>query len=76
VKESKTFQQRYYLTTTNPLRRLVRNADLLVYILRVIWTWAVRGGQVRRAHQRALKSGQPMEIDFLAESPEVKRQRR
>ncbi len=76
MKPSRTFQQRYYLTTTNPLRRLLRNADLLIYIFRAIWAWLFLGGRLRRAHRLAIKSGQPMDIDFLAESSQVKRQRR
>ena len=62
-----TFGEQFYLTTRNPLRRLVRNIELLGYIAFLIWTWLIVGGQVRRARRRAERNGDPFYIDDLAD---------
>lgn len=62
-----TFGEQFYLTTRNPLRRLVRNIELLSYIAFLIWTWLVVGGRVRRARRRAERMGNQLHIDDLAD---------
>ena len=62
-----TFQEDFYLETSNPLRRLWRNLRLFGYVLRVLWLWAVLGGRVRRAVRRAGKAGDPFFIDSLGD---------
>jgi hypothetical protein len=61
-----SFQQDFYLETSNPLHRLRRNLRLLAYILRIVWFWIVRGGPVRRAVRRPRPSDDPFFIDTLA----------
>ena len=61
-----TFGEQYYLTTSNPLRRLLRNLRLLSYIAFLFWTWLIVGGRVRRARRRAENIGEKLYIDDLA----------
>ena len=66
----KSFQEDFYLETSNPLRRLWRNVRLFGYVLQIVWFWAVRGGRVRRAVRSAGqtgKAGDPFFIDSLGE---------
>ena len=63
----KSFQENFYLETTNPLRRLTRNVRLIGYILQVVFLWLVAGGRVRRGVTRARETGEPLEIDDLGD---------
>ena len=64
---SRTFQERYYLGTGGPGRRLWRDLRLLAYVAALGWRWLIVGGRVRRAYRRALRTGRPWYIDHLAE---------
>jgi len=61
-----SFGESFYLTTSSPWKRLLRNLRLLGYICFLIWTWLVVGGRVRRACRTARDTGQPYYIDELA----------
>jgi hypothetical protein len=63
----KSFQEDFYLETSNPLRRLCRNVRLIGYILQVAFLWLVEGGRVRRAILRARETAEPFEIDDLGD---------
>ncbi len=63
----KSFQEDFYLETSNPLPRLSRNVRLIGYILQVVFLWFVAGGRVRRAMARARETGDPFEIDDLSD---------
>jgi hypothetical protein len=60
-----TFGERFYLTTRDPWRRLLRNVRLLGYIASLIWKWLVLGSRVRRACSKARRTGTPYFIDEL-----------
>ena len=60
-----SFQEDFYLDTSSPLRRFVRNLRLLGYMVQMTWTWAVTGGRVRRRLRKAKRTGEPFVIDAL-----------
>ena len=62
-----SFGEQFYLTTSNPLRRLLRNLRLLAYIAFLAWTWLIVGGRVRRACRRAQQGSDPFVLDELAD---------
>ena len=63
----KSFQEDFYLETSNPLRRLSRNVRLIGYIVQVVFLWLVAGRRVRRAMAKARETGEPFEIDDLGD---------
>lgn len=62
-----SFQEDFYLETSNPLRRLWRNVRLAGYVLELVWFWLVRGGPIRRAVKRARRTGEPFFVDALSD---------
>ncbi len=57
------FEDRFCLTTRNPLAHLWRDLRLIVYLARLGWGWLWYGGRVRRAYRACLRTGRTYWLD-------------
>ena len=62
-----SFEERFFLETRNPAKRLWRDLRLLHYLFRLAWGWLTVGGRVRRKYRVLAARGETFRVDDQAD---------